>query len=198
MLTTEIFPVLRSGWKRSFASLTDRDGRDENVDSKCLRRSSKASSPNERRHVRVYHILIIWTYLLNISRRFIFSQFHTKQCEDYSSPEEGEAIDDDEDDDDENGNEEVEGGARHSETGNGMLRQSALLPTPSRWVEWPPRSLFSLSLLQRTVFTVIESSAFLNWFVDLQSDYLDGSDFRLEGKINHSRGRRGQQPCAVL
>eukprot|EP00108_Taenia_solium_P011239 TsM_000881200 transcript=TsM_000881200 gene=TsM_000881200 len=67
-------------------------------------------------------------------RRFIFSQFHTKQCEDYSSPEEGEAIDDDDDDDDddENGNKEVEGGARHSETGNGMLRQSALLPTPSR------------------------------------------------------------------
>ncbi|EUB57144.1 hypothetical protein EGR_08028 [Echinococcus granulosus] len=91
------------GRKRSAASLKNCDGRDENVDSKLLRRSPKASSFTERRRV-----------VQN------------------SSPEEGEAFDDDEDYDDQNKNEEDEGGARYSDVNNRMLRQSALLPTPSR------------------------------------------------------------------
>nr|CDS22190.1 hypothetical protein EgrG_000340100.2 [Echinococcus granulosus] len=108
------------GRKRSAASLKNCDGRDENVDSKLLRRSPKASSFTERRRV-----------VQN------------------SSPEEGEAFDDDEDYDDQNKNEEDEGGARYSDVNNRMLRQSALLPTPSRILPlFPPPAATQLILQQ--------------------------------------------------
>ncbi|CUT99849.1 unnamed protein product [Echinococcus multilocularis] len=108
------------GRKRSAASLKNCDGADENIDSKLLRRSLKASSVTERRRV-----------VQN------------------SSPEEGEAFDDDEDYDDQNENKEAEGKARYSDVNNRMLRQSALLPTPSRILPLFPPPAATQLILQR-------------------------------------------------
>ncbi|VDM25005.1 unnamed protein product [Hydatigera taeniaeformis] len=68
-------------------------------------------------------------------RRYILFKMITKQCEGNSPPEEGEAVDDEdeEDNDDGDGNEEEEEErAQYFEASNGMPRQLALLPTPSR------------------------------------------------------------------